>query len=163
MKKIKLTQGQFALIDNEDFERVSKYKWHADYNKTTKSYYAKTTPYIGHNKSKNIRMHRFIMNVPRVLQVDHINKNTLDNRKSNLRFCTREQNMWNSKSRSGTSKYKGVSFDKQKKKWMARISSNRKIMHIGYYISQKDAAIAYNKKAKKIHGDFAFLNLIGVN
>ena len=92
MKKIKLTQGKVALVDDEDYERVSKIKWAAEQCSTVKSnYYAR-------NRNQNIKMHRLIMDLDKSdLVVDHINHNTLDNRKKNLRICTKAENNRNRK------------------------------------------------------------------
>ena len=105
-------------------------------------------------------MHREIMNAPEGLVVDHINRNGLDNRKVNLRLATAMQNVWNSKRNVNTdsSKYKGVSWDKNKHKWRASIGIDRKTKHLGYFEDEKMAAKAYDKAAKEHRGEFAVLN-----
>lgn len=161
INKIKLTQGQFALVDSEDFNKLSQYKWWADYNTHTKSYYAKG--YIGIRNGKQIikRMHRVIMNAPNKLQVDHINHNTLDNRKQNLRLCTNAENQCNQKGyENTTSKYKGVCWHKRDKVWTAQIQRNKKQVHLGYFDSEIQAAKAYNKKAKELFGEYTLSNNI---
>lgn len=157
MKKIQLTRGQVALIDNEDYELVSQYKWNC-----LKIGYASTS--VGGRKNKKmLYMHRVIMRLTNSkLSVDHINKNKLDNRKINLRVCTHKQNCGNSskprniKGKSCTSKYKGVYWDKSRNKWTARV---RRIF-LGRFDKEKDAALAYNKGAIKYFGKFAGLNIV---
>ncbi len=105
-------------------------------------------------------MHNLIINTPDGMEADHINGNTLDNRRSNLRICTRGQNQRNRRGNlNGTSKYKGVSFKNENKKWVAQIGF-KKNMFIGYYKTEIEAALAYNEAAKKYHGKFARLNKI---
>ena len=105
-------------------------------------------------------MHRQIMNAPKGIVVDHINRNGLDNRKANLRFATVSQNNWNSRKgfNCGSSKYKGVSWSKDKKKWAVWLSVNKKNKQFGYFDDEKEAARVYNEVAKKHRGEFAVLN-----
>ena len=99
------------------------------------------------------------MNAPAGMQIDHINGNGLDNRKVNLRLCNSSQNQRNARKRkSGTSRFKGVDWHKESKKWRARICVNRKRIHIGRYKSEFEAAQAYDKKAIELFGEFASLN-----
>ncbi len=106
-------------------------------------------------------MHRKIINVPKDLQTDHINNNGLDNRKINLRLCTNSQNSQNRRHYTNkSSKYKGVSWHKFKKKWRAQIGLNKKRIHLGYFEAEKEAAKIYNKEAKELFGDFAYINSI---
>ncbi len=101
-------------------------------------------------------MHRQIMHPPHGLEIDHKNNNGLDNRKCNLRFCTRSQNMANSRGhRRRRSSFKGVSFHKQFRKWRAIITQNKKNLHLGFFRSQVRAAKAYDDKAKELFGEFA--------
>lgn len=150
MKKITLTQGKFALVDDEDFDKVSKYKWSLSGNKRkyAGSYY----------KSKWITMHRIIMNPTKDQHIDHIDGDVLNNQRYNLRLCTNQQNTFNSKSRPGTSKFKGVSWTTREQKWRAVIMLDNKQTHIGYFDSELHAAKAYNKMALKYFGEFARLN-----
>ena len=158
---VNLTKGRFAIIDIEDSERVNQYKWSV--NDKQKNHYAIATKVI--NKERHTkRMHRVVMGVtdPNVI-VDHINHNGLDNRKSNLRICTFSQNMKNTTPRvGGNSKYLGVSFKKQRtfKMYVAQIQCDKKKYHIGYYETEKEAALAYNKRALELFGEFANLNII---
>jgi len=151
-KLIPLTQGKFAIVDAEDYEELSRYKWHV--NKGGRTDYAKSQ-----KKGKAIKMHRLLMRAPKGLFVDHINHNGLDNRKSNLRLCTRIENLRNQlPRRGGASQYKGVGWHKKSKKFVARIYMEGKRMHLGYFDDEIEAAKAYDKKAKELFGEFAFLN-----
>ena len=100
------------------------------------------------------------MKCPKNTVVDHINHNTLDNRKCNLRICTHQESMMNSESRIGRSKYKGVWFSKDKNKWVAELRKNNKKIHIGYFKNEKEAAKAYNKLAIELFGQYVHLNKI---
>ena len=154
MQKIPLTQGKFALVDDADYEWLSKWKWWARMNRSKRFYAAR------HRKHRAIYMHREIMKPPKGMQVDHINHDTLDNRRCNLRICTHTQNMQNKKSYKGSSsKYKGVSWDKEHKNYRADITYKGKRIHLGHYTNEKDAARAYDNKAIELFGAFAKLNL----
>ncbi|GAI88609.1 unnamed protein product, partial [marine sediment metagenome] len=113
--KILLTQGRIALIDDKDFLLISEYKWYA--NKIGDTYYAMT--HIKKNgKRETLLMHRLILNVPEKMETDHINHNGLDNRRSNLRLATSQQNNFNRKNIDGSSsQYKGVYWNKSRRKW----------------------------------------------
>jgi hypothetical protein len=146
----------YALIDNEDFDLLSKYCWWV-----TRNNYIQGCKRPSTIKGKMIYLHRLIMNIPKGKYIDHINHNPLDNRKSNLRICNITQNKMNSKKyKNGCSKYKGVCWHIRIKKWQASISKNNKRYHIGYFDSEIEAARAYNKAAKELFSDFAYLNKI---
>ncbi|MHC4799928.1 MAG: AP2 domain-containing protein, partial [Planctomycetota bacterium] len=161
-KLLPLSQNKFAIVDADDYERLNKYKWclskapHTNYALTR----LKARPVKPKRaKRKAILMHRFILNAPRHLVVDHINHNGLDNRKSNLRLCTRAQNCYNSRSfNNKSSRYKGVSWDKQRKRFVAYIRCNGKCYNLGRFKSETEAARAYDKKAKELFGEYAYLN-----
>ena len=156
MKQIKLTKGKVALVDNEDYERIVCHKWFARFSANRWGVYRWGTR--GQNR-KMVAMARFILNTPRNLVVDHINNNVFDNRKNNLRACTQKQNTANrSKVKGGTSKYKGVSYNKKLNKWQAESKKDHKHYYIGIFDSEEKAARAYDKKAKELFGDFAWLN-----
>lgn len=170
MKEIELTQGKVAIVDDEDYEWLSNYKWNlGDHNKSEKYIYAFTriyveaeygTPhyYLKKKQRKSIFMHRMIMDTPEDLIIDHINHNTLDNRKANLRNTTYSQNMINSYRDKPLSGYRGVTA--HKKKYAARISINGKDKRIGSYRTAKEAGKAFNKAAQKHYGKYAQLNEI---
>jgi len=155
MKEIKLTQGQIALVDDEDFERLNQFKWFA--NKNGRTYYARRTPNIN-GKKISILMHQLIINSS---EIDHLNGNGVDNQRSNLRSCTHKENSRNKrKNKNAYSIYKGVSFMKSNKKWGSRIKCDYKSIHLGFFILEIDAAKAYNNKAIELFGKFANLNII---
>lgn len=160
IKYIELSQNQITVVDADLFEDLNKYKWYADHDCNT--FYARRTYKNKEGKICRTRMHRLIMGVtdPTIL-VDHINGNGLDNRRSNLRIVNRAQNCYNRTVNKGsTSKYKGVHWDKSRNKWRAKLQLNGKCIHIGYYDSEKEAAVEYNKMAVRRFGDFARLNVI---
>jgi hypothetical protein len=152
LKLIELTQNKVAIVDDDDFELVNKYKWH--YSKASKNY--------GRAKSTSgIAMHRLIMKAEKGQEIDHINGNTLDNRKTNLRFVTHFNNQKNmKKSIANKSGYKGVSWHNKAKKWQSHIMIANKNMYLGLFNDVKEAAKAYNIKAIEHFGEFAKLNEI---
>ncbi len=155
MKVIELTQGKVALVDDEDFEQLNRYKWCA--NKNFNNFYALRTVVLKGGRHKTIKMHREILGLadPKIL-IDHRDGNGLNNQRENLRICTNQQNRRNSRKRKRTSsQYKGVSFFKRKKKWHARIGINGKLVPLGYFVNEEDAANAYAQAAKKYFGVFA--------
>lgn len=155
MRKIALSKNKIALIDDEDYPLISKYNWFV--LKVGNRYYAQTTKY--HNKkNKHIYMHRLIMGSPKGMDIDHINHNTLDNRRPNLRICTRSQNHFNRLKYPSASKYKGVSRIKSTGQWRARIKINRKEIHLGSFWDERDAAKVYDQAAQKYFGKYALLN-----
>ena len=161
MKKIQLTKGYEALVDDEDFERINKHKWHARSNRIHGLVYAARS--AGKTPDRKTHwMHREIMNTQDGMETDHINRDGLDNRKSNLRVCTRSQNARNAKRRvTNTSGHKGVSWDKERKKWHAEIMINYKKIHLGRFDTVEEAAAAYDQAAEKYHKDFARTNKKG--
>ena len=142
-----------ALIDDEDFELIRQWKWRTVlFNK--KRLYVRGSKKID-NKWHNILMHRLIMNAKKGQKIDHRTGNRLDNRRSNLRFCTSSQNNMNMKKNKGVSRYKGVCWAKQTKRWAAGIMLNRKKTHLGYFENEVEAAKAYDIKARELFGEFA--------
>jgi len=153
-KRIPLTQGRVAIVNNADYEGLSQHKWYA--TKGGAVWYAKRD-----ERGKTVLMHQLILNPPVGTESDHINGDGLDNRRSNLRLCTHAQNQMNSRKRTNcSSQYKGVDWDKSHCKWRARIMADGKRHHLGYFDDEIDAARAYNKAAKKGFGEFAKLNAI---
>lgn len=154
MAKITLTRGRIAKVDDEDFVELNRYPWYC-----TAQGYASTGKY-----PNNILMHRLIMNCPEGMVVDHINGDTTDNRKENLRIVKHRHNLLNtgkmkSNSRGITSKYKGVSLDKRSGKYQVRCSDLEGKQHSGgAYTTEKEAALAYNALAIKWQGSLAKLN-----
>ncbi len=160
MRQIPLTQGKFAIVDDCDYEWLIQWNWCAAKGKYC--WYAMR----GTNKNgkpKTIRMHRVILGLrdqDRLIS-DHKNHNGLDNRRSNLRSCLSKQNNQNSRPyKNGSSRYKGVCWVNRDKKWIATITVDRKQTCIGRFDNEIDAAKCYDKKAKKLFGGFACLNLL---
>jgi hypothetical protein len=150
VKEIPLTRGMVAVVDDHWFDFLNQWKWMAT-NRVGKHYAAR-----GENK-KLILMHRVITNAPSGMQVDHINGNGLDNRMENLRVCTGQENIRNQALRKdNTTGYKGVT--PHKKKYRAQIYVNGNKILIGVFSDPKDAARAYDEKAKELHGEFSRLN-----
>jgi hypothetical protein len=150
-KQIELTQEKYAIVDDEDFEWLNKSKWHYD------TRYARRAGTYGFGK---IFMHREIARPGRAV-VDHINGNTLDNRKENLRICEQAENIKNKTiQKNSTSGYKGVSIVKGKKrdKWTAMISINNQMTYLGTFSTPEDAARAYDSAANENYGRFAKTN-----
>lgn len=158
-KKSNKNKGKyFAMVDDEDFERVNKISWAAHKHKNTyyavRNYHVKSTL-----SSQTILMHRFILNPQKGQDVDHIDRNGLNNQRKNIRPCTRSENMFNRKKRNNvSSSYKGVCFDSKRNKWTAELTVNKKRYRIGRFKTEENAAIAYNIFAEKHHGEFALLN-----
>lgn len=149
---IPLTQGKFAIVDASDYERLAEHKWCLSSCKGRQ--YAHRSDH-----GKLIKMHHEIIDVPAGMCCDHINHNELDNRRCNLRVCTPAQNAQNRLPRNDcTSRYKGVCWDKVKRRWVAQICYQNHMIHIGYYDYEEDAAIAYDDMAIKLFGEFACLN-----
>lgn len=147
---IPLTKGYFAIVDDEDFERVSQYKWYAHIGESSGPY-ARQYP-IG-------QMHRLILDAPPHLYVDHIDGNGLNNRRSNLRLCTKGQNAANSilpsTNRSG---FRGVWLHRPLQKWRAGIRFQGRNISLGCFDDPIEAARAYDAKALELFGEFARLN-----
>lgn len=148
MKEIPLTQGKVALVDDEDYERVSAYKWQA--NKGSAGYW------YGHNDTHG-QLHRFVVNAPRELMVDHKNGDGLDCRRENLRLATNAQNQYNAKLRvDNKSGFRGVHWDGNR--WIAQIKSQGRPIYLGRFNTPEAAARAYDTKARELRGEFARTN-----
>lgn len=156
MKRILLTKGLFSLVDDDDYERLSRHRWQA--HKSGNSYYARRAEYVD-GRCTSVYMHRVILNAPGDVPVDHGNGNSLDNRKSNLRACSYSQNQANrGRQKNNRSGYKGVVFiEGLKRPWMARINWNKERIAIGYFTSAQEAADAYAKKAQELFGEYVHL------
>lgn len=149
----------FATIDAEDFKRVSDFRWYA--RRTRRNYYAVTHLMVGFKKYRKIYLHRFIMEAPTGVQVDHVNGNGLENQKINLRLCTSAENnrAKRRKIRSATSRFRGVSFETQTQQWKAQIRANKShTLNLGRFFDEVSAAKAYDEAAKHYFGEFAHLN-----
>ena len=154
MKKILLTHNKTAIIDDEDYPLVSQYKWYASRGRNT--WYAQTSI-----KGTTVLMHRLILGLVLgdKIQTDHINHNGLNNCRKNIRKCTHTQNHRNRQpNKKGTSIYKGICWDINKKKWRSQLTIFNCNHYLGLFEFEIDAARAYDIKAKELFGDFAFLN-----
>jgi hypothetical protein len=152
MKYIPLLNSErSALVDEESYKWLKHFKWYENNDG-----YA-----ISRTKEHAIFMHRVINDTPKGMYTDHINGLRLDNRTCNLRDCTIAQNSTNRNiSNPGKSQYRGVSWSTRANKWRVMIQCNRKRKQIGMYVDETEAALAYNEEAKKLHGEFAILNVI---
>jgi len=157
-RRIYLGQGEFALVEPPDYYLLKNYVWYLSGN--GKEFYAFRNIKIARGKIKIVSMHRQIMDFPEGLLVDHKNNNTLDNRRENLRLATHSQNACNrSKIRKRTSsKFIGVYFEKRTGRYTSKIRIKGKRLWLGRFKSESDAARAYDKAARKYHGEFAKLN-----
>lgn len=157
MKKIELTNGMYALVDDEDYEWLNRWSWYVC--TAPRTFYAQRTTAVG-GKHAVPRMHREILQpTDSKIWVDHINGNGLDNRRSNLRKCTQSQNLANSsKYSNNTSGFKGVFTNKRcvgQNKWRAQIRHENKAIHIGSFHNVREAARAYDKVAIELFREFA--------
>lgn len=153
MKYIKLTQGKYTIVDDEDFVELSRYKWQHN------AKYASRSINVNGEIIKEY-MHRRIMKAPNGQNIDHKNRNRLDNRKENLRFATVSQNKANGVKTRGTSKYKGVCWNKISFRWQAGIVHEGKSFYLGLFKDEERAARAYNVAARQYFGEFANPNTI---
>lgn len=164
MKKIVLTQGKIALVDDADYDWLNQWKWIASKPARSRTYYVYHSVLIARAKRYTTEwMHRLILGLQMgdKQQCDHIDHNGLNNQRSNLRVCTKTQNMQSSRKRKRrTSKYKGVCWHRHNRKWYSRICVKKKEIHLGFFDSEIDAAAAYNVAALKHFGDFALLNTL---
>jgi hypothetical protein len=149
VRRIPLGHGLFATVDAEDYEELSKYRWYA-------SRHGRKTYAICLIEGMVVYMHRMIMRPRRGYVVDHIDGNGLNNRRCNLRVCTRRQNQGNKRSRGGTSRFVGVS--RERDKWLARIRYRGKVYHVGLFDDEVEAAKARDRKAYELLGEYAYLN-----
>jgi len=154
-KKILLTKDKFAIVDDEDHKWLSQWDWYySKASRGTSDGYACRGIYEN-GKSMTISMHRLIMNAPDDLQVDHIDGNGLNNRRSNLRLATPSQQAANRNRWKSPRPFRGVRWVPRKKKWRAEITIDGKVRHIGYFHDPIVAALAYDKRAVKQFGEFA--------
>lgn len=147
-----LSTGDVLLYDEEDADMVNGRKWYV-FNPAPNSFYVQDC--------KGRSLHRILMNAPRGMCVDHINGNGLDNRRSNLRLCTKRQNNLNSRLRSDNSSgFRGVSFYPRDKTWRARVFSGNKVVYQESFKSKEECAIAYDRAVLRIRqNDLSFVRL----
>ena len=153
MKEILLTKGYIAFVDDDDYEKLNRFSWHVAVRPHTN--YAGS----GSGRQRNYKlMHNLVLATPAGMMVDHIDRNGLNNQKSNLRLSTRSQNFYNSVKRKGNrSGFKGV-LQRPSGQFYAAIGYKGKKLFLGNYPTAQEAAVAYNKKAVELAGAFARLN-----
>jgi hypothetical protein len=150
MKSIPLTRSLWTVVDDEDYEHLSAHDWHARKPGTAAGYYATTTV-----DGKPVMMHRMIMKPAEGFTVDHIDGNTLNNTRSNLRVCLQSENAKNRRSRIGRRLPKGVYLHPKSGRYRAQIMVNGKRIDLGYHPTIEAAAAAYREAALKYYGEFA--------
>lgn len=150
MKTIKLTNGAEVMVDDDDFDRLADFKWiHAGRGYAIRS---KMTNRVVTREY----MHRVIAGASKGQTVDHVNGNTADNRKQNLRICSHGENLQNRK--VGKKHLKGIWKMPCGIRWRAMITAGKRRHYLGVFDSELDAAKAYNEAAVRLHGQFARLN-----
>jgi hypothetical protein len=152
-KRLPLAHGYTAIVDEEDFDELIKFNWSVVRSRDGKRIYAKRT-----FNGKNQYLHRLLAKTPPGLVTDHINGDTLDNRKNNLRACTHSTNQHNKSVPGHSSIFRGVSWNKNSLKFEARLRAYGETYHLGYFIDEKEAARAHDLKALEIYGACAKLN-----
>lgn len=162
-RTIPLTKGMVAIVDSVDFKHLSAYKWQAQWNQCTRSFKAKREGAANEGvlKGKSLLMHREILSLRPgdKRQVDHVNHDTLDNRRSNLRIASHLENNFNKRPyRNNKSGFKGVSWSKKRRKFVAQFRIHGKVFNLGTFSNAKEAALVYDSVAKDQFGSFAFLN-----
>jgi len=159
LKGILLSDGRITWVDASDYDWLRQWKWHT--TKSTNTIYASRN-INSNNGRKTLLMHRLILGLMSDTECDHIDGNGLNNRRSNLRPCSHQQNAFNAKIyRKTSSEFRGVSWRKGTDKWAAYIKFNGQQIHLGFFADEVDAARAYNGAAMKYFGVFAHLNNTG--
>lgn len=148
--------GLFAVVDLIDAYTVSKYRWYP--HKKGNNVYARTILVREDGSSHRMRMHVLIMQPPEGMEVDHKDRDGLNNRRENLRLATPTQNRTNSRQRDSGSLYRGVQWEDDRARWRAAINADGKKIRLGRYKTPEEAARAYDAAARKLHGEFASLN-----
>lgn len=157
MKLIPLTQGQFAMVDDEDYEVLNAFKWYAVRFHGKGTYYAARGIVLKTGEPRILYMHKAL--IKSALKIDHHDGNGLNNQRVNLRKSTNTQNCYNaSKRKDNTSSVKGASWHKREKMWRADITINGKRMWLGYFNTKEEAAEVYKQASLKYHGEFSIFN-----
>lgn len=156
MKYIELTQGQQARISDEDYDELNRYKWYAHWNAHSNTYYVNSRI-----NGKYVAMHRFILVAQHGQLVDHIDHNGLHNERQNIRLCSISENCGNARKRTDglTSRYKGVSWNNQERKWHVAIKIKGITRYLGCFTNEGDAARTYDRAAREQWKDFALTNM----
>jgi hypothetical protein len=145
-----IADGSSFIFDRDDLELVKKHTW------SVAKGHIRTA-----QKNKSVYLHSFLIELPEGQEVDYINRNKRDVRRSNLRPVTRMQNTWNNSLRKDSaSGYRGVCYDKRGGRYMAYINANKTRTYLGYFNDAESAALAYDRAALKMHGEYAFTNIL---
>jgi hypothetical protein len=154
-REIPLTLGQVALVSPEDFDHLSNFNWQARWSKACNTFYAQRVTSVTEGRYC-FMMHRQILNLTKGnrSQADHINHNGLDNRRCNLRIVTVSQNNIHRRTRVGSSGYRGVCWHKLNNRWVSSIKCGGKQIHLGYFLTAKEASQAYEEAASRLHGEY---------
>jgi hypothetical protein len=157
MREIPLTKGKNTIVDDSDYDFLSQWKWFAQYSRG--KFYACRGETVGYNTRVTVQMHRMILYVPPGMVTDHIDGDSLNNQRSNLRICTLNNNNQNAKKRKDNqSGFKGVHWHSPVGKWVARIQIDGKRVNVGFFAQADEAARAYDQAARILHGEFANVN-----
>lgn len=165
-KLIPLTQGKFAIVDEEDYELISKFKWRAHNVRKEHGpdrWYALCTVHLGMISGKQVQsyihLHRLIMHPPKGMDTDHIDRNGLNCRRSNMRICTRTQNNQSGHPHCNTSsQFKGVSWHRRSKRWVVHLTCNKRLVYNDSFVNEIEAAHAYDRAVIKYCDEFAYTN-----
>ena len=159
VKEIALSQGKVALVDDADWEWLSQWKW--TFMKSTGLANGEGYAYRKEER-RSLLMHRTIMDAPHGTEVDHRDMDGLNNQRSNLRLATSSQNKYNRRSQRGSkSRFIGVSWHIRTSNWQSQITSQGEHKKLGYFVDEVEAAKAYDRAARELHGEFARCNFDG--
>ena len=156
-RTLPLSKDRVALVDDEDYEMLSHWKWHLITTKTGE-YACRNIHWPARGYGFKIMLHRAILLPSPDEQIDHINGDGLDNRRCNLRLCTQTENSRNQRKTRGSSRYKGVCWSANRKRWQVDIKSPERRIFLGYFTDETQAGLAYDQAARDLFGDFACLN-----
>jgi len=158
-RRIALTQGRFAIVEQEGYYALSRFKWTL-LNCHRRQYAIRSVWDERERKNRHIFMHRLVMSPPDDMYVDHINGDGLDNRRANLRVVSRLHNCWNRRKQAtpSSSRFKGVTKRKGSKKWKACIRFDKRLIDLGLFEDEVEAGRAYDEAARRYYGEFAQLN-----
>ena len=151
IRYIPLTKDQYATIDAADYERAASFSWHTSISGNRTYAYSRIN-------GRNVSLHRFLTNAPKGMVVDHIDHDGLNDRQSNLRVCTQRQNLYNSRPKGRSSRFKGVCWDKHRERWVVHICYNGRNRFVGQFTDEIEAARAYDRMAVELFGEYAYLN-----
>lgn len=157
--EIPLSRGLVTIVDEADAEAVLAHRWYANVSGSKRQRISARRNTWVNGKRGLVYLHRWLLNAPIGVEIDHINRNSLDNRRSNLRMASRSQNCANRPAATGT--FKGVTWHKDAQRWVAQIAVEGKNRHIGCFLTEEEAALAYDVAALDAFGEFAWLNFGG--